>query len=76
MEKIDEVKTESNESPTTQVQVEIVDEPQKELKEKKEEDDVKDSWDAESTDEHEEDEGIHLQKLVILYSAFKKLNYV
>lgn len=61
VEKIDEVKTESSESPTAQVQVEIVDEPQKEIKEKTEEDDVKDSWDAESTeDEHEEDEGIYL----------------
>lgn len=50
---------EENESPAAQVQVEIVDEPSKEVKEKKEEDDVKDSWDADSTEEeHEEEEGI------------------
>lgn len=59
MEKKDEAKAEDNESPAAQVQVEIVDELPKEVKEKKEEDDVKDSWDADSTeDEHEEEEGI------------------
>lgn len=61
MEKKDEVKTEDIETSAAQVQVEIVDEPAKEMKEKKEEDDVKDSWDADTTeDEHEEEEGIYL----------------
>lgn len=58
MEKKDEIKTEDSETPAAQVQVEIVDEPVKEAKEK-EEDDVKDSWDADSTEnEQEEEEGI------------------
>lgn len=64
MEKKDEAKMEDSETSATQVQVEIVDEPAKEMKEeeKKEEDDVKDSWDADTTeDEHEEEEG-HLRR--------------
>lgn len=65
MEKKDEVKAEDNESSAAQVQVEIVDELPKEVKEKKEEDDVKDSWDADSTeDEHEEEEGIDRKSVV------------
>lgn len=57
MEKKDEVKIEDSETPAAQVQVEIVDEPVKEAKEK-EEDDVKDSWDADSTENEQEEEGI------------------
>lgn len=58
IEKKEEEKIEDNETSTAQVQVEIVDKPAKEEKEKKE-DDVKDSWDAETT-EDEQEEGIVL----------------
>lgn len=61
IEKKEEEKIE-DETSAAQVQVEIVDEPVKEVKEKKEEDDVKDSWDAETTDD-EQEEGIVLYKL-------------
>lgn len=62
MEKKDEAKIEDSETSATQVQVEIVDEPAKEMKEeeKKEEDDVKDSWDADTTEDEHEEEG-HLR---------------
>lgn len=62
VEKKEEEKIE-DETSAAQVQVEIVDEPVKEVKEKKEEDDVKDSWDAETTDDEQEEEGIVLYKL-------------
>lgn len=62
IEKKEEEKIE-DETSAAQVQVEIVDEPVKEVKEKKEEDDVKDSWDAETTDDEQEEEGIVLYKL-------------
>ncbi|XP_014485640.1 PREDICTED: eukaryotic translation initiation factor 5B isoform X2 [Dinoponera quadriceps] len=55
VEKKEDEKLENNEAPADQVQMEIVDQPT-EVKEKKEDDDVKDSWDADSTeDEQEED---------------------
>lgn len=61
VEKKEEEKIEDNETSAAQVQVEIVDEPEKEVKEvKKEEDDVKDSWDADTTDDEQEEEGIAL----------------
>lgn len=60
VEKKEEEKIEDNETSTAQVQVEIVDEPMKEVKGKKEEDDVKDSWDADTTDDEQEEEGIAL----------------
>ncbi|CAL1675282.1 unnamed protein product [Lasius platythorax] len=56
VEKKEEEKVEDNKTPAGQVQVEIVDEPVKEIKEKKEEDDVKDSWDADTTEDEQEDE--------------------
>ncbi|XP_071554830.1 eukaryotic translation initiation factor 5B isoform X2 [Temnothorax nylanderi] len=56
VEKKEEEKIEDNETSAAQVQVEIVDEPVQEVKEKKEEDDVKDSWDADTTDDEQEDE--------------------
>ncbi|XP_071644398.1 eukaryotic translation initiation factor 5B isoform X2 [Temnothorax longispinosus] len=56
VEKKEEEKIEDNETSAAQVQVEIVDEPVQEVKEKKEEDDVKDSWDAETTDDEQEEE--------------------
>jgi len=59
IEKKEEEKIEDNET-SAQVQVEIVDEPVKEVKENKEEDDVKDSWDADTTDGEQEEEGIAL----------------
>jgi len=59
IEKKEEEKIEDNET-SAQVQVEIVDEPVKEMKENKEEDDVKDSWDADTTDGEHEEEGIAL----------------
>jgi len=59
IEKKEEEKIEDNET-SAQVQVEIVDEPVKEVKENKEEDDVKDSWDADTTDGEHEEEGIAL----------------
>lgn len=62
VEKKEEEKIE-DETSAAQVEVEIVDEPVKEVKEKKEEDDVKDSWDAETTDDEREEEGIVLYKL-------------
>lgn len=60
VEKKEEEKIEENETSAAQVQVEIVDEPVNEVKEKKEEDDVKDSWDADTTDDEQEEEGIAL----------------
>lgn len=60
VEKKEEEKIEDNETSTAQVQVEIVDEPMKEVKGKKEEDDVKDSWDVDTTDDEQEEEGIAL----------------
>lgn len=45
------------------MQVEIVDEPVKEVKEKIEDDDVKDTWDADTT-EDEQEEGIVLHRKV------------
>lgn len=60
VEKKEEEKIEENETSAAQVQVEIVDEPVSEVKEKKEEDDVKDSWDADTTDDEQEEEGIAL----------------
>lgn len=42
------------------MEVEIVDEPVKEVKEKNEDDDVKDTWDAETTEDEQEEEGIVL----------------
>lgn len=66
VEKKDEAKAEDSEMPAAQVQVEIVDDPAKEMKDKKEEDDVKDSWDADTTeDEHEEEEGTRLHMWII-----------
>lgn len=56
MEKKEEEKVEDVTS-AAQVQVEIVDEPVKEVKEKTEDDDVKDTWDADTT-EDEQEEGI------------------
>ncbi|KAL6443537.1 hypothetical protein ACFW04_001594 [Cataglyphis niger] len=54
---IEKKEEEKVETPAAQVQVEIVDEPIKEIKEeKKEEDDVKDSWDADTTEDEQEDE--------------------
>lgn len=44
-------------TPAAQVQVEIVDEPVKEVKEKNEDDDVKDTWDADTTEDEQEEEG-------------------
>lgn len=58
VEKKEEEKIEDNETSAAQVQVEIIDEPIKEIKEKKEEDDVKDSWDADTTDDEQEEEGL------------------
>lgn len=56
---IEKKEEEKVETPAPQVQVEIIDEPVKEIKEeKKEEDDVKDSWDADTTEDEQEDEGI------------------
>lgn len=70
VEKKEEEKVEDNKTPAGQVQVEIVDEPVKEIKEKKEEDDVKDSWDADTTEDEQEDEGItiyiHYDRHVII----------
>lgn len=61
MEKKEEEKIEDVTS-AAQVQVEIVDEPVKEEgKEKTEDDDVKDTWDADTT-EDEQEEGIVLQR--------------
>lgn len=60
MEKKEEEKVEDVTS-AAQVQVEIVDEPVKEVKEKTEDDDVKDTWDADTT-EDEQEEGIVLQR--------------
>lgn len=61
IEKKEEEKMEEDEtSSAAQVQVEIVDEPAKEVKEKKEEDDVKDSWDADTTDDEQEEEGTYI----------------
>lgn len=60
VEKKEEDKIEDNETSTAQIQVEIVDEPMKEIKGEKEEDDVKDSWDADTTDDEQEEEGIVL----------------
>ncbi|KAL0121301.1 hypothetical protein PUN28_008754 [Cardiocondyla obscurior] len=56
VEKKEDEKIEDDETIAAQVQVEIIDEPAKEIKEKKEEDDVKDSWDAETTDDEQEEE--------------------
>lgn len=56
---IEKKEEEKVETPAAQVQVEIIDEPVKEVKEeRKEEDDVKDSWDADTTEDEQEDEGI------------------
>lgn len=42
--------------PADKVQVEIIDQPEAtEVKEKKEDDDVKDSWDADSTEDEQEE---------------------
>lgn len=60
MEKKEEEKVEDVTS-AAQVQVEIVDEPVKEAEEKTEDDDVKDTWDADTT-EDEQEEGIVLQR--------------
>lgn len=71
VEKKEEEKVEDNKTPAPQVQVEIIDEPVKEIKEKKEEDDVKDSWDADTTEDEQEDEGItiyiHYDRRVIIF---------
>lgn len=57
---VEKKEEEKIETPAAQVQVEIVDEPAKEIKEeKKDEDDVKDSWDADTTEDEQEDEGLH-----------------
>lgn len=64
VEKKEEEKIEDNETSAAQVQVEIIDEPIKEIKEKKEEDDVKDSWDADTTDDEQEEEGIVLYIII------------
>lgn len=55
VEKKEEEKIENSETPADQVQVEIVDQSAKEAKEKKEDDDVKDSWDADSTEDEQEE---------------------
>ncbi|XP_036145254.1 eukaryotic translation initiation factor 5B isoform X2 [Monomorium pharaonis] len=55
VEKKEDEKTEENETSAAQVQVEIVDEPVN-VVEKKEEDDVKDSWDVDTTDDEQEEE--------------------
>lgn len=60
MEKKEEEKVEDVTS-AAQVQVEIVDEPVEEVKEKTEDDDVKDTWDADTT-EDEQEEGIVLPR--------------
>lgn len=52
------------------MQVEIVDEPVKEVKEKNEDDDVKDTWDADTTEDEQEEEGI------VLYIRFFKITLV
>lgn len=59
-----------NEASAAQVQVEIVDEPVKEVQEKKEEDDVKDSWDVDTTDDEQEEEGI------VLYIDFRIIWFI
>ncbi|XP_011159487.1 eukaryotic translation initiation factor 5B [Solenopsis invicta] len=56
VEKKEEEKIEDDETSAAQVQVEIVDEPASEIKEKKEEDDVKDSWDVDTTDDEQEED--------------------
>ncbi|XP_020299784.1 eukaryotic translation initiation factor 5B [Pseudomyrmex gracilis] len=56
VEKKEEEKVEDA-TPAAQVEVEIVDEPVKEVKEKNEDDDVKDTWDAETTEDEQEEEG-------------------
>ncbi|XP_025270569.1 eukaryotic translation initiation factor 5B isoform X2 [Camponotus floridanus] len=54
---IEKKEEEKVETPAAQVQVEIIDEPVKEVnEERKEEDDVKDSWDADTTEDEQEDE--------------------
>lgn len=57
MEKKEDEKLEDSEAPADQVQVEIIDQSMevKEIKEKKEDDDVKDSWDADSTEDEQEE---------------------
>lgn len=57
MEKKEDEKLEDSETPADQVQVEIIDQSTevKEIKEKKEDDDVKDSWDADSTEDEQEE---------------------
>lgn len=57
MEKKEDEKLEDSEAPADQVQVEIIDQSTevKEAKEKKEDDDVKDSWDADSTEDEQEE---------------------
>jgi len=72
IEKKKEEKIEDSEMPAAQVQVEIVDEPAKE--EKKEEDDVKDSWDADTTEDEQEEEGIVLQNVQFVKSSKSLIN--
>lgn len=56
----DDEKTEKGITDTDRVEVEIVDQQPKESEEKK--DDVKDSWDAESSD-NEQEEGIKVHRV-------------
>lgn len=70
VEKKEEEKIEDDETSAAQVQVEIVDEPASEIKEKKEEDDVKDSWDVDTTDD-EQEEGIALCVILELLNFSK-----
>lgn len=59
-EKKAEEKIEDNETPAAQIQVEIVDYKPRRKEEKEKEDDVKDSWDADTTEDEQEEEGIIL----------------
>lgn len=59
VEEKDDKKSEDTETDTDRVQVEIVDQTPKDVSEKKEEE-VKDSWDAESSGDEQEEEGNNL----------------